>query len=198
MAVRALEARAATLIRLPGPQLRQVAEALVWLGGVGLAAIGASGVLAYAMGTAFGKSFVAGDPSGTAYTASRCRDFFEYAPHAHTCEQAAIVHHYGEIVDYRLAAGVLGLIVLAAWWFVRRRTRLARDLLPDGFAATIGLSLTGVGAALLVVSGLGRLAFDDGRGAGGDLSGGVVSFALAAWFALSVWRVLAARSASSR
>ena len=193
MSVR-LETRASSLLRLPGPLLRQLVESLVGLGGLGLAAIGASGVVASGMGVAFGKTFVAGDRAGITYTPARCRDFFEYEPHARSCGEAAALHHYGEVVGYRLAAGVVGLIVLGALWVFRRRARAARDLLPDGFAATIGLSLTGVAAALLLASGLAALAFEHGHGAGGDLSGGIVSLTLACWFAASLYRVLRARS----
>jgi hypothetical protein len=193
MSVR-LEMRVSSLLRLPGPLLRQLVDSLVGLAGIGLAGIGASGVVAYGLGVAFGKTFVAGDPAGVTYTPARCRDFFEYAPHARNCEQAAVIHHYGEIVGYRLAAGLVGLVALGALWVIRRRAGVGRDLLPDGFAATIGLSLTGIAAALLLASGFAAVAFEHGHGAGGALSGGIVSLALSCWFAASLHRVLRARS----
>jgi len=197
MSVRSLETRAGSLIHLPPAQIRQLVDSLLVLAGIGLAGIGASGGLAYGMGAAFGKTFVAGDPTGVTYTAARCRDLFEYAPHARNCEQAAVIHHYGEVVSYRLAAGLLGLIVLGVCWAFRRRARVGRDLLPDGFAATIGLSLTGVAAVLLLVSGIATVALEHARGAGGTLSGGIVGLALACWFAASLYRVLRARSAAA-
>ena len=57
------------------------------------------------------------------YSAARCTDFFEYAPGAKTCERAATWHHYAEVVQYRLAAGVLGLLSLAVYVLVHRRLR---------------------------------------------------------------------------
>jgi hypothetical protein len=194
MSVRNLEERAGALVRLPGPVVRRLVESLLGLGAAGLLAIGVSGIVAYGMGTAFGKSFVAGDQAGVTYTADRCREYLEYEPHARDCAQAAVFHHYGEVVGYRLDAGILGLIALGVWWFIRRGRRTDREPLPDGFAATIGVSLTALAAALLLATGLAAIVFQHSRGAGDPLSGGIVSLALACWFARSLYGVLRARA----
>src|SRR3954471_21517414 len=76
----------------------------------GLIAIGLSGLIVLAFGASFGRQFVAGDAPGVTYTAARCSDYFALEPSAKDCTDAAVRHHYGEIVDSRLFAGVLGLI----------------------------------------------------------------------------------------
>lgn len=91
------------------------------LGGVVLVAAGIAGELSAGAGLAFGKSYVAGDTNGVSYTPARCADYFEYAPSATTCEQAATLHHFDEIWRNADVALVLGIIVLAAHVLLRRR-----------------------------------------------------------------------------
>ena len=153
----------------------------VVLGAVGLVAIGMSGVLAAAAGTAVGKSWVAGDPPSVRYSAARCADFLEYEPHARSCELAATEHHFVEVVDYRIAAGLVGAFTLGACVLLsRRRPSLFRsDRLPVAFDATVAAILFGAAAAWLLGYGLDqqRLGYD---GAGLYLSGGVVALAATA------------------
>src|SRR5690242_1523002 len=112
------------------PLARVVVDEGARLVGIALVAVGVSGLLPWGMGATAGKGFVAGDPPGVTYTTARCADVFEYAPHARSCEQAATEHHFGEVVDSRIAAGVLGAVVLAvaAW---RRRRHVPPNLLPE-------------------------------------------------------------------
>jgi len=162
------------------------------LAATGLLAIGVSGAIAGGMGLTFGKGFVAGDPSDITYTKARCADYFEYEPSARTCEQAATLHHYGEVVFYRLAAGVLGLMVLGAYLWARRRWAWVseRSALPEGFEATVGSTLFGLAAALLLGQGASQLAVGETAGGGAYVSAGVVSLAVAAAFAWSLYRSL--------
>ena len=84
---------------------RHIVRALAWqltlLAGIGLLAIGASGVVALSMRAAFGDRFVAGDAEGITYTADRCADFQEYFPGAEDCEAAASGHHADEVTSVR-------------------------------------------------------------------------------------------------
>lgn len=175
--------------------LGQLILAMALLGGIGLAAIGVSGAVAQGMGMAFGKTFVAGDPPGVTYTPARCADFREYYPAAPSCADAAVDHHFDETVQYRVAAGVLGLLVLGGWWLARRR-RPARHLglLPDGFVASVGASLFGLVGGFLVLASVDQLMFGV-DGAGQNLSGGIVSLLVALAFLVSLNRTLARRAA---
>jgi hypothetical protein len=178
----------------PVRSLRALLLELVWVltpvGSLFLVAIGASGGVAAAMGAAFGKAFVAADAPGVAYTPARCAEYLALTPHAASCEAAAIADHYGEVVYYRLAAGVLGLLVLAAWWLVRRRSAgrlLGQRSLPASLPVVVGAALATVAALLLLGGSLVSMtsAVD---GTGNELSGGIVSALLAAGFGLALWR----------
>ncbi|SCG68391.1 permease prefix domain 1-containing protein [Micromonospora inositola] len=150
------------------------------LGAVGLLAIGVSGLLAEALGRLFGPHLVAGDAAGVTYTAARCADFLRLSPGAPTCARAAELHHWGEVVEYRVAAGLLGLLALALYVAVRRRGPLRgpRWAPPAGPLALVATTVFGLAAALLALPVLARAAFGDPAGIGADLSAGVVAAAL--------------------
>jgi hypothetical protein len=181
----------------PRTLLRELATAFAWLAAVGLIAIGTSGVLSAAFGAAFGQDFVAGDRPGVSYSAARCEDFHEYAPGAATCHEAATIHHDGEIVDYRIAAGVLGLGLLAAYLFARRRYLTETPHLPAAFTATIGTSVFALAAAALLGISMELLLLGDPSGVGQYLSGGIVSAVVAAGFAWSLLSTLLGRRSPS-
>ncbi|HKQ00214.1 MAG TPA: hypothetical protein VJ735_07760, partial [Actinomycetes bacterium] len=167
-------------------------------GAVGLVAIGASGALAELLGRLFGPAFVAGDLHGVTYTAQRCAEFLEYFPDAGSCGQAAALHHWGEVVEYRVAAGVLGLLVLGAFllWRGRRRGPGPQYLgvLPDGFSATVATSLFGVAAAVLTLESLDSLLAADGSGTGQWLSAAIVASAMAVGYGISLYRTVLTRA----
>ena len=172
----------------------ELALALVKLSGITLASIGLSGVLAAAMGATMGRSFVSGDTPGVTYSKSRCAEYLEYEPQARTCEQAATYHHFGEIVGYRIAAGVLGLGVMASdLLWLRRRLRPSR-LLPESFVSTAGTALFGVPAILFLGQGVSQMLVGQRSGAGAYLSAGIVSLAVAGIYAASLFRTLLHRT----
>jgi hypothetical protein len=156
--------------------LLQLTGRAIGLGAIALVAIGLSGVVAGVFGVAAGKSFVAGDPPSVTYTPARCADFFEYAPHARTCEQAATAHHYDEVVGYRMAAGVLGVVILGGSALVRRRrpALFNADRLPAAFDETVAATAFAIASFGLLAIGVDQLALGD-NGAGGWLSGGLVA-----------------------
>ena len=166
--------------RLP---LRAFVRPLVGLAAIGAIAVGLSGVVSELFGRLWGAGFVAGDFPGVAYTAARCAVL--QAPYRGLdCAQAAAEHHWGEVVEYRVALGVLGLLLLLVWRFLPLQAPL-----PDGFvpalaaaAFLLGAAATGLQAANATIQG--------GQGTGAWLSAAVVSLPLAVAFAVVALRRL--------
>jgi hypothetical protein len=102
------------------------------------------------------------------------------------------------VVEYRVAAGVLGLLVLGAFalWRRGRHRQEAQYLgvLPDGFSATVATSLYGVAAAILGLQSLESFAVARGAGNGQWLSGAIVALAMAVAYGTSLYRTLLARA----
>lgn len=125
---------------------------------LGLVVIGLSGLVSWALEAVWGPAFLAGDVNGVTYTAARCADFLGFFPGAGSCAAAAAMHHSDEIVSERLAAGILGLLLLAAWLLVRRirgAVPMAREdrrmLLVASAVAFLGVGVVGVGWGALAV-----------------------------------------------
>ena len=149
-----------------------------WLvGALGALCVGLSGLLAEAFGRVVSPTFVAGDASGVTYTPDRCVDYYEYVPNAHSCAEAAAVHHWGEVVESRVALGVLGLLALLALLAARRWTALGGPAWsPSGpVVAAVLLALFGVAGVVLGGSSLMELAFGGRSGVGANLSAGLVA-----------------------
>jgi hypothetical protein len=160
--------------------LRTVARQIfvgAWVVGiVGALTLGFSGALSEAFGRIFGAGFVAGDRSGVTYTAARCDDYFEYFPNAGSCGDAAALHHWGEVVEYRVLAGVLGLLALLALLLARRFVLRGPAWAPPvPYVAIVLLAaLVGVAVALGGMSVL-SIAVGQTSGMGVDLGDGVAA-----------------------
>jgi hypothetical protein len=176
--------------------LVEMAIALAGIAAVGLIAIGISGGLAGVFGKTFGWSFVAGDQPGVTYTAERCAEYLRYSPSATTCAQAALDDHSFEVVGYRIAAGVFGLIVLGAYLVARHMRGPDRARLPGGFSPIVGSALFGLAAAGLLGFSTLNIIFSNTSGTGGLLSGGIVSLAVFAIFGLRLVRELTSPAAT--
>lgn len=127
------------------------------LGATVLIAAGLGSLASAGLGALAGRSYVAGDPPGAAYTPARCTDFFEYYPGAADCEAAATAHHFDERISYGAAALALGLLAGAAHLALRRRFvrgESPRSLARRAFAV---LGMVGFGAAGLVLAAYGAL-----------------------------------------
>lgn len=170
-----------------GALIRPVITGTVWIGLLGALALGVSGLVSEVLGRVFGAGFVAGDANGVTYTSARCADFLEYFPRAATCEVAASQHHWGEVVEYRVALGVLALLALAGWALLRRTTRLGGPAwqAPATVVALVAAALAAAAAAGLLFLSLGGMAFGTSQGAGAGLADGAV----AALFAIgaTIW-----------
>ena len=133
------------------------------------------------------------DGTRVSYPAASCRWWLADDPGVHTCARAAVLENSIDAVSLRLAAGVLGLILLLAAYYLAPRRR-SRHVLPDGFMPTIAMSLFGVAGAGLAV-----LAASGGPGTsvvgpGWYLSGALVALVMAAGFALQLNRTLLRRA----
>jgi hypothetical protein len=162
-------------------RLQDLPRPMIGLSGIGLVAIGVSGLFAEVMGRLWGAAFVAGDPPGSTYTPARCADFQEYFP-GHDCLSAAALHHWGEVVEYRVAAGVLGLLLLLAYRFLPRGSRL-----PGGAVAALGAILFFAASAALSFDSL-NLAVQGGHGVGASLSAATVASVVGVSMLVSAWR----------
>lgn len=184
-------ARFSTELRPPLVAIgRDLVIALAGMAAVGLIAIGLSGTLGAVFGHFFGWTFVAGDRPGVTYTAERCAEYLKISPNASDCTQAALIDHYWEIVGQRIAAGILGVVVLGGYLIARRAWKPRADHLPRGFSPIVGSALFGLAAAgLLGVSTL-NIIFANTSGTGGLLSGGIVSLIVFAIYGLRLAREL--------
>jgi len=158
-------------------RVRDLARPAVGLAAVGFLAIGLSGLLSEAIYRLWGATFLAGDLPGTSYTPARCADFQDYFPH-HGCMVAAALHHSGEVVTYRLAAGVLGAVLLVSWRMMRPRRAL-----PPGYLPLAGVVVFGGATAALAVETL------NSSGGGWSGAGQWLSAALASAGVATVWAV---------
>jgi hypothetical protein len=163
------------------------------LAGIGLVAIGISGILAFGLGLVAGRAFISGGPPGVAYSVPTCRDFLEDAPHARSCAEAAAKEHFSGVIAVRIAAGVLGVALLAGAALLRRRRRQPPESssarLPEVLVPTIAtLAFSGVGV-WLVAHGIDLTLGNADSGGGGFLSLGIVALVMAVWFSVALIRV---------
>lgn len=173
--------------RLPTTLLRDLAVSAWRLIAIGLLAIGASGIIAGVMNATLGREFVGGHPSAAGLSAAGCRYYLSIWPAARTCGQAWMLEVSSDAVSLRVAAGVIGLVMLAGYLLARRWWPRA---LPEGFVPTVAVTLFGTAAA-----GLGWLAVagpvrGGGGGPGSYLSGAIAALAVAALFARPALRAL--------
>ncbi|MGO4247990.1 permease prefix domain 1-containing protein [Paenarthrobacter sp. RAF54_2] len=172
--------------RLP---LRAFLRPVVGLAAVGAIAVGVSGAISELFGRIWGAGFVAGDLPGVAYTAARCAVL--QAPYPGLdCAQAAAEHHWGEVVEYRVVLGVLGLVLVLVWRLLPREAVLPAGLAPSLAAAAFlfAAAATGVQALNAAVQGW--------QGTGAWLSAVVVALPLAAVFAVAALRKMRMKPSS--
>lgn len=136
----------------------QLAAAAAWLAArltaVGLVAIGLSGLVATALAAAVGRSFVFGAPHGVHFPPSTCAHWLAVQPTAAACTRAGALENAHDALALRVAAGLLGLLVVAVLVVLRRVRRRPVDVLPSGFGATVGATVFGCAAVVLFFLGL--------------------------------------------
>lgn len=155
------------------------------LGSIGLTAIGASGLVALLMNSAFGRTFTGQAPAGVTFAKADCAYWMAIWPGARTCATAHMLEASSDAVALRIAAGMTGLVLLAAYgiarYFLRRQGRGPAVLLAGHFplAAACVFGLGAFGLALAQLTG-----FSVTEGPGAYLSGALVAAALAVGYAV--------------
>jgi hypothetical protein len=189
--VRAHDSR---LRRVPGTAVLADLVMAAWkLGSVGLLAVGASGLVVAAMNVLFGRSFVAALSPGIRLPAASCRHWLSIWPSAHSCAQAYTMEASSDAVSLRVAAGLLGLLLLGGYCLAKRRG-WSPGVLPDGFTPTIAVTVFGLASLALAwpaaVNGGGLVVVGGITGPGWYLSGAIVALAMAAGYGLKLQRTL--------
>jgi hypothetical protein len=168
--------------------LRRGAPQLAPLLGVGLVAIGISGLLARAMTSLWGLRFMFADPPGTTYPASACRYWMSLHPRAATCTSAYLAESLADGLDARYAAGLLGLLVFAVIAVRRRRRQvpLISPLSPSTALVAVAVSCAATVALAALATDAIRVAH--GNGAGQWLSAAIVALLVAFSYGLAYLR----------
>jgi hypothetical protein len=171
--------------------LRRTALAGSLIGGVALVAVGVSGAVAWALAGVRGGTFlVAPFPPGS-YTAADCAHWLAGDPGTHSCIAAMTSDHVGEVILYSFAGGVLGLLVLGAHWWTRRRwqDRGTLTALPIGSAEAVGAILALLVALGTLGRGVNMELVQRGQGAGQMFALAVGALAAALFFAVRLYRL---------
>lgn len=146
-------------------------RAAILLGGCGLLAVGVSGALAAAMNAIFGRNFV----GGATVLGTGAGPVSEIADDA---------------VVQRIAAGVVGLVLLGAY-AVLRRHRAPTAVLPAGLVDALGAAAFAAGAVVLTGASVDQAVRGPGSdGVGFFLSGAIVALAGAVLFCIRATRAL--------
>ena len=166
--------------------VRQLVVHAVLLGGIGAVAVGVSGLVAALVRAIGGSRALVDVQPGQTLSPADCTRWLALNPSAGSCRSAAISDWADETVYYRLAVGVLGVVVLAVGVWLRRGRPASR------VAATVrdavGLAAFALGAAGTVLLGIDGVV--RGTGAGQWLTGAAVAVPAAGVFAVLLVRDL--------
>lgn len=171
--------------------MRRSALAGSLIGGIALVAVGISGAIGWAMAALRGGTFlVAPFPSGS-YTSADCARWLAQDPSTHNCIVAMTADHVGEVILNSFAAGVLGVLALSAYGWMRRRwqDRGTLTALPIGSAEAVGAVLALIVATGTAGRGLNLALVQHGQGAGEMFSLSISALAAAAVFIARLSRV---------
>jgi HAAS len=154
------------------------------LGGIGLTAIGASGLVVALMNHALGRAFTGQAPAWVTFPKASCAHWMAIWPGAHTCAHAAMLEASSDNVVLRGGAGIVGVALLGAYALARRvQRRRGRGpaVLLAGYFPALAACVFGAGALGLALAQL--TGFMVTAGPGAYLSGAIVSLAVAACYA---------------
>ena len=166
--------------------LRQLGASAVLLGAIGAIAVGISGLVAAVVRAVGGSSALVDVKPGQALAPADCTRWLALNPTAGSCRAAAVADWANETVYYRLALGIVGLLVLAVGVGLRRGR-------PTSWLAATIRDTVGFAAFALAATGTLLLGIDSavrGTGAGQWFTGAVVAVPAAGVFAVLLLRDL--------
>jgi len=164
------------------------------VGGAGFAAVGGAGLIARFLASVKGNEFMTAPWPPGAYTRADCARWLAGDPGTHSCVTAMLYDHVGDFLLEATAAGLLGVLALAAYLALRQRWRDRATLaaLPAGTAQALGAVLAGVAAVACLGAAIDNEMIQHGIGAGEAWSLGTAAAVTAALFALALRRALRA------
>lgn len=139
-----------------GPAYRalvgQLIEATLLLIGLLCLAVGLAGLPAAIVGLTGHADLITGDPPSVPRPA-RC-GYLTRLTTVRDCAQALNTHHLIEVVRAHLVVGVVGFVLVAAWWVLHAERRTRPTVLPAGFNLAACGTLLSVAALPALVAGL--------------------------------------------
>jgi HAAS len=171
--------------------MRRTALAGSLIGGIALVAVGISGAIGWGLAALRGGTFlVAPFPQGS-YTSADCARWLAGDPAARNCITAMTSDHVGEVILNSFAAGVLGLMALSAYGWMRRRwqDRGTLTALPIGSAEAVGAILALIVAVGTAGRGINLELIQHGQGAGHMFSLAIGAVAAATFFIVRLGRL---------
>lgn len=166
--------------------LGQLTRAAVLLAGVGAVVVGVSGLAAAVVRMFGGDRALVDVGPGRTLNPSDCARWLAAYPHAGDCHAAAVADWADETVYYRLAAGILGVLLLIAYRWLRRGYQPPRALSTVRDA----VGLTAFGLAAVYTSAAAVDAASGGSGVGQWLSATPVAAGVAGVFGVLLIRDL--------
>jgi len=190
--VHGVTGRGPALTRPSMAMARRLALTAALIGGAGFLAIGAAGVFARLLLTVRGDAFLTAPWPAGSYTRADCARWLAGDPGTHSCVTAMLADHVGDFLLQATAAGLLGLIALAAYLALRQRwqDRATLTALPAGTAEALGTALAGLAAVVCLGQAVNTEMVQHGIGAGEPWSLGAAAAVAAVAFALAFRRAL--------
>ena len=166
--------------RTPAAVLGDMFLAAWKLAGLGLMAVGASGLVVALMNATLGRVFTGQAPAGVKFPQASCAYWMRSWPGAPTCRAAHMLEASSDAVVLRIGAGIVGVALFEAYVIARylmRRRGLGPAVLLAGYFPVLATCVFGAGALSL---GLAQLTgFTVSEGPGSYLSGAIVAAAVA-------------------
>ena len=150
------------------------------LAGIGLTAIGVSGLVVAVMNATLGRAFTGQPPAGVTFPKATCAYWMSAWPDAHSCAQAAMLEASSDSVVLRGGAGVVGVALLATYCLLRydqRQRGYGPGSLLAGYFPVLAACVFGAGALGLAAAQLTgfTVTFGPGTYLSGALAAAVVA-----------------------